>query len=593
MSESSAAAHVAHHKEGFVRHYLFSTDHKMIGRQFLFAGLIMLVIGGLLAMMVRWQLGYPETPVGFITWMFSEEFWDGESWLAQTMPVGLITSEFYNSLFTMHATIMIFFVIMPIMVGAFGNFLIPISIGARDMAFPILNMLSFWTAVPAFILMVISFFVPGGAAGGGWTSYAPLAAVPDYSGVAGPWGVNLWLISLFILGFSSLMGSINYITTLVNMRAPGMTWFRLPLFIWSLFIVAILLLLALPVLTSGLAMMFFDRMFGTHFFLPQGGGEPLLWQHIFWFFGHPEVYILVLPAMGVTSEILPVFARKPIFGYRAMVYSMIAIAFLSWVVWGHHMFQSGMNPALGTAFTLTTMLIAIPSAIKTFNWLGTLWGGSIRFTTPMLFVLGFVFLFTIGGLSGIFMASTPVDIFIHDTYYIVAHIHYVVAGIIFGIFAAIYYWFPKMFGRMMSEGLGKIHFFLTFVFFNLTFFPMHILGIGGHMRRIYNPLHYEFLAPLQDINTFITVMALVLGGSQIFFVINFIWSLFGGKRATENPWQANTVEWTAPSPPPHGNFITAPIVYRGPYEYSSPEVAEDWLPQTRRLETAPSGAGGH
>jgi len=593
MSESSAAAHVAHHREGFVRHYIFSTDHKMIGRQFLFAGLFMLVIGGLLAMMVRWQLGYPETPVGFITWMFSEEFWDGESWLAQTMPVGVITSELYNSLFTMHATIMIFFVIMPIMVGAFGNFLIPISIGARDMAFPILNMLSFWTAVPAFILMVISFFVPGGAAGGGWTSYAPLAAVPDYSGVEGPWGVNLWLISLFILGFSSLMGSINYITTLINMRAPGMTWFRLPLFIWSLFIVAILLLLALPVLTSGLAMMLFDRMFGTHFFLPEGGGEPLLWQHIFWFFGHPEVYVLVLPAMGVTSEILPVFARKPIFGYRAMAYSMIAIAFLSWVVWGHHMFQSGMNPALGTAFTLTTMLIAIPSAIKTFNWLGTLWGGSIRFTSPMLFVLGFVFLFTIGGLSGIFMASTPVDIFIHDTYYIVAHIHYVVAGIIFGIFAGIYYWFPKMFGRLMSEGLGKLHFFLTFVFFNLTFFPMHFLGVGGHMRRIYNPLHYEFLAPFQGMNTFITVSALLLGASQIFFVINFVWSLFGGKRATENPWQANTLEWTAPSPPPHGNFVTTPVVYRGPYEYSSPEVEEDWLSQARRLETATSGGGGH
>ncbi len=594
MSESSAAAHVEHHRERFLRHYIFSTDHKMIGRQFLFAGLAMLVIGGLLAMMVRWQLGYPEQPLP-MTSMFSEDFWEGGSWFAETVPYGVITSEFYNSLFTMHATIMIFFVVMPIMIGAFGNFLIPISIGARDMAFPILNMLSFWTAVPAFILIVLSFFVPGGAAGGGWTSYAPLAAVPEYSGVEGPWGVNLWLISLFILSFSSLMGSINYITTLINMRAPGMTWFRLPLFIWSLFIVAILLLLALPVLTSGLAMMFFDRMFGTYFFLPEGGGEPLLWQHIFWFFGHPEVYVLVLPAMGVTSEILPVFARKPIFGYRAMAYAMISLAFLSWVVWGHHMFQSGMNPALGTAFTLTTMFIAVPSAIKTFNWLGTLWGGSIRFTSPMLFALGFVFLFSIGGLSGLLMASTPVDIFIHDTYYIVAHIHYVVAGIIFGIFAGIYFWFPKMFGRMMKEGLGKVHFFLTFVFFNLTFFPMHFLGVGGHMRRIYNPLQYEFLEPFQGMNTFITVMALCLGASQIFFVINFVWSLFWGRRAPENPWQANTLEWDAPSPPPHGNFITTPTVYRGPYEYSSPEVEEDWLPQSRYLETAAGGAtgGGH
>jgi cytochrome c oxidase subunit 1 len=590
MSESSAVAHAEHHREGFVRHYLFSLDHKMIGRQFLFSGLAMLVIGGLLAMMVRWQLGYPEQPMPF-TGLFSEEFWDSYNWFAQAAPYGVITSEFYNSLFTMHATIMIFFVVMPIMVGAFGNFLIPIGIGAADMAFPTLNMLSFWTAVPAFILMVLSFFVPGGAAGGGWTSYAPLAAVPDYAGVAGPWGVNLWLISLFILGFSSLMGSINYITTIINMRAPGMTWFRLPLVVWSLFIVAIMLLLALPVLTSGLAMMFFDRVFGTHFFLPEGGGEPLLWQHIFWFFGHPEVYILVLPAMGVTSEILPVFCRKPIFGYHAMVFSMIAIAFLSWVVWGHHMFQSGMNPQLGTAFTLTTMLIAVPSAIKTFNWLGTLWGGSIRFTTPMLFTVGFVFLFTIGGLSGIFMASTAVDIFIHDTYYIVAHIHYVVAGIIFGIFAAIYYWFPKMFGRMMNEGLGKLHFFLTFVFFNMTFFPMHFLGVGGHMRRIYNPNQYEFLESFAGLNEFITVSALLLGASQIFFVINFIGSLFWGRRAERNPWQANTLEWDAPSPPPHGNFEVTPTVYRGPYEYSVPEVQEDYLPQSRHLEVAAGGEG--
>jgi len=595
MSESSATAHAEHHREGFVRHYIFSTDHKMIGRQFLFAGLFMLLIGGFLAMMVRWQLGYPETPVfGWLNELvFSEEFWEeGESWLAENLPDGIMTSEFYNMAFTMHATIMIFFVVMPIMVGGFGNFLIPICIGAKDMAFPALNMLSFWTAVPAFILLIISFFVPGGAAGGGWTSYAPLAAVPDYSGVGGAWGVNLWCISLFILGFSSLMGSINYITTLINMRAPGMTWFRLPLTIWSLFIVAILLLLALPVLTSGLAMMLFDRMFGTSFFLPEGGGEPLLWQHIFWFFGHPEVYVLVLPAMGITSDILSVFTRKPIFGYRAMVYSMISIGLLSWVVWGHHMFQSGMNPALGTAFALTTMLVAVPSAIKTFNWLGTLWGGSIRFTSPMLFALGFVSLFTIGGLSGIVVGSMTVDIFIHDTYYIVAHIHYVVAGIIFGVFAGIYFWFPKMFGRMMSERLGKIHFALTFVFFNLTFFPMHFLGIGGHMRRIYNPQHYEFLEPFYGMNTFITVMALCLGLSQIFFLVNFIWSLYFGKRASDNPWQANTLEWMAPTPPPHGNFLTPPVVYHGPYEYSSPLVEEDWLPQTRRLETA-SAEGGH
>jgi cytochrome c oxidase subunit I len=502
---------------------------------------------------------------------------------------GIIPPETYNAMFTMHATIMIFFVVMPILVGAFGNFLIPLMIGARDMAFPVLNMLSFWVALPAAIIMLAGFFVPGGHAAAGWTSYAPLSANPVYTGV--DWGQNLWIISLIILGFSSMMGAINYITTTINMRAPGMTFFRLPLTVWALFIVAILLLLAIPVLTSALAMLLFDRLFGTTFFLPAGGGEPLLWQHLFWFFGHPEVYILILPAMGIASDVLSTFARKPIFGYRSMVYAIIGIGFLSWIVWGHHMFQSGMNPALGVSFTITTMVIAVPSAIKTFNWLGTLWGGTIRFTVPMLNALAFVAMFVIGGLSGIFMASTPVDIFIHDTYYIVAHIHYVVfGGSVFGIFAAIYYWFPKMFGRMMNDTLGKIHFWGTFIFFNCTFFPMHILGVGGHMRRIYNPLQYEFLQPLQPINIFITVSAILLGLSQIPFVINFFWSLFGGPRAERNPWQANTLEWVAPTPTPHGNFDAVPTVYRGPYEYSSPEVQEDYLPQDRPLAAGARGS---
>jgi cytochrome c oxidase subunit 1 len=494
---------------------------------------------------------------------------------------GRMDPAFYNSLFTMHATIMIFFVIMPFLVGGFGNFLIPLMIGAGDMAFPRLNMLSFWVAVPATFLLMYSFFVPGGAAAGGWTMYATLSAKAQYTGVE--WGMNLWIISLFILGVSSLMGSINYITTIVNMRAPGMTWFRLPLTIWALFITAILLLLALPVLSAALIMLLLDRTLGTSFFLPEGGGQPLLWQHLFWFFGHPEVYILVLPAMGVTSEILSTFSRKPIFGYNAMVFSMIALALLSWVVWGHHMFQSGMNPLLGTAFMLSTMVIAVPSAIKTFNWLGTLWGGNIRFTSPMLFALGFVSNFVIGGLSGIYMASTPVDIFIHDTYFIVAHFHYVVAGIIFGMFAALYYWFPKIFGRMLNETLGKAHFVLTYIFFNCAFFPMHFLGVAGHMRRIYNPMQYEFLRPMQDWNVFITQSALCLFIVQFIFVFNFFWSLYKGPKAERNPWQANTLEWSASSPPGHGNFATQPVVYRGPYEYSSPLVQEDWLPQDRRL----------
>jgi cytochrome c oxidase subunit 1 len=582
---AAAAAHEVHehHDLGFVRTYIFSTDHKMIGRQFLFLGLFMLIIGGLLAMAIRWQLGWPERPLpGFLAGLLPET-------------EGVIPPETYNMLFTMHATLMIFFVVMPIMVGCFGNFLIPLMVGARDMAFPKLNMLSFWTGLISGILMLAGFFVPKGHAASGWTAYAPLSSVGpggSWSGV--DWGQNLWLMSLFVLGVSSMMGSINYITTVVNMRAPGMTLFRMPLVIWSLFITAILLLLALPVLTSAAAMLLFDRTLGTHWFAPEGGGEPLLWQHLFWFFGHPEVYILVLPAMGVTSDVLSTFSRKPIFGYRAMAYSMIAIAFLSWIVYGHHMFVSGMNPALGTSFMLTTMVIAVPSAIKSFNWLGTLWGGAIRFTTPMLHALGFYSTFVIGGLSGILMANTPVDIFIHDTYFIVAHFHYVVAGIIFAMFAAITYWFPKIFGRMMNETAGKIHFVLTFVFFNLVFFPMHFLGAGGMMRRIYKPSDYEFLKHLQPMNEFMSVCALILGAAQFIFLVNFLWSLWRGPRAERNPWEANTLEWAAPSPPPHLNWgATLPVVYRGPYEYSSPEVAEDYLPQDRRLATAKAGGPRH
>ena len=572
MSSTPAAAihagHAEHHELGFIRTYIFSTDHKMIARQFLLMGLFMFSIGGLMAMLMRWELAWPESAVPFFHWVPEPYMYDGA-----------IPPNTYNSMFTMHATIMIFFVVMPILVGCYGNFLIPLMIGARDMAFPVLNMLSFWVGAVAGAIMLSSFFVTGGPAAAGWTSYAPLSAVPVYTGV--DWGQNLWCISLIVLGVSSLMGSLNYITTVINMRTKGMTFFRLPLVIWSLFITAILLLLALPVLTTALALLLFDRLAGTHFFIPTGGGEPLLWQHLFWFFGHPEVYIMILPAMGIASELIATFSRKPIFGYRAMAYAMASIAFLSWIVWGHHMFVSGMNPALGGGFMITTMIIGVPSAIKTFNWLGTIYKGNIHYTAAMLNGLAFVAMFVIGGLSGIFMASTPVDMFIHDTYFIVAHIHYVLfGGSLFGIFGAIIYWFPKMFGKMMNETLGKIHFWITFIAFNCTFFPMHILGMNGHMRRIYNPLQYDFLKPIQPINIFISISAFVLGAAQFILLANIIWSLAKGKKAEQNPWHANTLEWTTPTPPGHGNWDgPLPVVYHGPYEYSSPLTTEDYLPQ--------------
>jgi cytochrome c oxidase subunit 1 len=573
-----------HHEEPpFIRKYIFSTDHKMIAKQFLFMSLFFLVVGGALAAMIRWQLGFPGQPL------------PGGQLLPETMaPGGIILPEFYNSLVTMHGTIMVFFAIMPLLVGVFGNLLIPLQIGADDMAFPRLNMASFWMAVPAGLIMLASFAVEGGAAGAGWTSYAPLSANPEWTGVA--LGQQLWLVSLTILGFSSLAGAVNYITTVINMRAPGMTWFRLPLPTWALFITAILVLLAIPILTGALIMLLFDQTIGTGFFDPATDGEPLLWQHLFWFFGHPEVYILILPGMGFVSEIIANRARKPVFGYHAMVLAIVAIAFLGWIVWGHHMFMSGMNPMLGTSFMVSTMAIAVPSAIKTFNWLGTLWKGDIHFDSPMLYSLAFVSLFIIGGLSGIFMAATPVDIYIHDTYFIVAHIHYVLfGGSLFALFAAITFWFPKMFGRMMNEGVNKVHFVFTFILFNLVFFPMHNLGLAGHMRRIYDPNQYSFLQPLQGANTFISVALFALVTAQALYALNFFISIFRGREAGPNPWNANSLEWSAPSPPPHGNFSEVPIVYRGPYEYSAPDAADDFLPQwtpgAQRTDVRPASPG--
>lgn len=571
----SHAGHVEHaHHGSFLTTYVFSKDHKIIGLQFLFTTLLWFLIGGLLALGVRWQLAYP---------------WSDMPILGQLMPSsmgGQIAPETYTMLFTMHASVMIFLVIIPILAGAFGNYLIPLMIGADDMAFPTLNMLSYWFMWPAMLAFGASFFVEGGAGSSGWTVYPPLSLTALH-------GQDLWLIGLTCVGVSSMMGSVNYLTTIIQMRAPGMTMFRLPMTIWAMFITAVLQAFALPVLTAAGFMQLSDRLLGTGFFIPEGwtwnntdhaagGGHPLLWQHLFWFYSHPAVYIMILPAMGMVSDIISCFARKPLFGYKPMVYSIAGIAGLGFIVWGHHMFVSGMNPILGMTFMVATMMIALPSAIKTFNWLGTIWGGKIQFTTPMLFALSFVSMFIIGGLSGIFMAATPVDIFIHDTYFIVAHFHYVLfAGTAMGVFGAIYFWFPKMFGRQMNETLGKIHFLLTFIFLNGVFFPMHILGMVGFPRRLADPYHYETFRHLMPLNQFITWCAILMVGTQIIFIVNFFYSIFFGPRVGRNPWHANSLEWMAPSPPGHGNFDFQPIVYRGPYEYGSPEVDIDYYPQTQ------------
>jgi cytochrome c oxidase subunit 1 len=588
MSTVAAAAHTAHahHDDrSFIRKYIFSTDHKIIGIQFLFLSLFFLLVGGILAMQIRWQLGFPGKPM------------PGGTLLPETMaPGGVILPEYYIQLVTMHGTFMVFFAIMLLLVGVYANFLIPLKIGAHDMAFPRINMASFWSAVASGIVMLASMYVPDGAARAGWTMYAPLSAREDLSGAA--LGQQLWSISIILFGLSSVLGSLNYITTVINNRAPGMTWFRMPLSVWALFITAILGLLAVPVLAGAAIMLLFEQVLGTHFFDPASGGQALLWQHLFWFFGHPEVYILILPAMGMVSDMIANGSRKPIFGYHSMVFAICGIAFLGWIVWGHHMFVSGMNPTLGSSFMVSTLLIAVPSAIKVFNWMGTMWRGNLRFHTPMLNAVGFVAMFTIGGLSGIFMAATPVDMYIHDTYFIVAHIHYVLfGGSLFAIFGAITYWYPKMFGRMMNEGLGKLHFWLTFIFYNMVFFPMHNLGMAGHMRRLYDPNIYDFLKPLQPLNQFISISAFLLFAAQAIFFVNFWWSMFKGQKAPLNPWEDNGLEWTLPSPAPHGNWETPPTVYRGPYEFSAPGVSEDYLPQTKKLPTdrepAMTPAGGH
>lgn len=569
-----------HEKQGFVSKYVFSFDHKMIGKQYFTLAMSMGFIGGILAVLIRLQLGFPSKP-----WPFLENLFP------VGMASGIMTPEFYVSLFTMHGTIMVFFLLSLLPVSGFGNFLIPLQIGARDMAFPFLNMLSFWTVVPGAIIIIISFFVEGGAAASGWTAYPPLSAIR--SAIPGSdAGQTLWLVGMIFFVASFTMGGLNFVVTILNLRTKGLRMMRMPLTTWAQFVVGILGLLSFPALAAGALLLTFDRSLGTSFFLPAGifigdtlmpheGGTPLLWQHLFWFLGHPEVYIIMLPAMGFTSDILATFCRRPIFGYRSMVYAIGAIGTLSFLVWGHHMFVSGMSPFLGSLFVVTTLAIAIPSAVKAFNWLFTIARARIQFTSASLFGLGVVSLFVTGGLTGIFLGTNATDIQLHDTYFVVGHFHFIMAGAgLFGAFGAVYYWYPKMFGKMLSERLGKIHFWITFVAYYAVFFPMHYLGVSGMMRRIYDPNVYEYLQPLQPVNLFITISAFVLFAGQLIFIYNYFASMRTGTPATANPWNAAGLEWSTPAHPGHGNWEgEIPPAHRWPYDYSEPGKKRDFTPQ--------------
>lgn len=578
------AEHTGHEELSFIRKYIFSLDHKVIAIQYLIGGLTFLLIGGLMALLIRWQLARPNEPVPIVG---SILFADGN---------GAIKPEIYNTLFTLHGTIMVFFALTPIVIGAFGNFAIPLQVGARDMAMPLLNLLSFWVYFLGSVILLGSLFVTGGAAGAGWTAYPPLSGLKASPGL----GQTLWILGLVLNGTSSLLGAINYIATTITMRSPGMTLFRMPLTVWGLFFSAVLNLLFVPVVAAALVLLLMDRVGQTQFFTPDAGSTPLLFQHLFWFFGHPEVYILILPVWGLVSDLLSVFARKPAFGYRATVFSMLSITAISGIVWGHHMYTAGMSPKLSKVFMSLTMMVSIPSAIFFLNWLATLWRGSIRFATPMLFSLGVVVVFSLGGLTGIFNAAETLDIYLHDTYFVVGHFHLTLAAsVLLGGFAGIYYWFPKMFGRHMNEMLGKIHFLVSFVSVIAIFGLMMYLGANGMMRRVADVSRYEFLKPVAYLNVLISVLVLIFGIVQGLFVFNFVYSLFWGARAVENPWQAASLEWTIASPPPHGNFGDAlPEVHHGPHEYSRPDCDKDWLMQTepevqviRELPKQPTGRG--
>ena len=548
-----------HVEAGFFRTYLWATDHKIIAMQYLITGMLMALIGGYFAYVFRMQLAYPSQHVpGY----------------------GVVSPSEYNSLVTMHGTIMIFWVAMPVLLAAFGNFLIPLMVGCDDMAFPRINRLSYQIFLLSAVVLLASFFVKGGAFGGAWTAYPPLSAKSAYN--LTPWGASLWLIAVALEFVAFLLGGINFVVTTMNGRAPGMKMYDIPIVVWMIVLASIIFMFSVGPLIAGAVMLLFDQLLGTGFYDPGRGGDPLLWQHLFWFFGHPEVYVVLLPAMGIVAEVLAVFARKKLFGYRTILHTAWAVGVLSFVVWAHHQFVAGIDPRMANVFSITTLIISIPLAEMVFVYIATLYGGSIRFTTPMLWALAFIAEFLIGGVTGIFLGASASDIYLHDTYFVVAHFHYTFVPIaIIAVFAGLTFWYPKMFGRMLNETLGKIHFWGSVIAFNVIFIPLFITGTAGDQRRIYSYAQFAEQArpELQHLRMLSTLALVVFIAFQLIFLFNFIWSLRHGKRAEANPWMANTLEWTVPSPPPHGNFAELPTVYRGPYEYASPGRREDFWPQ--------------
>jgi cytochrome c oxidase subunit 1 len=573
-----------HHVENFWTKYIFSQDHKMIGKQFLITGMFMGIVGVFMSMLFRLQLAWPDQKFAIL-----------ETFLGKWAPEGQMDPNMYLALVTIHGTIMVFFVLTAGLSGTFSNLLIPLQIGARDMASGFLNMLSYWFFAASSVIMLVSLFVETGPASGGWTIYPPLSALPQAMPGSGT-GMTLWLVSMTLFIAGSLLGSLNYIVTIINLRTKGMAMTRLPLTIWAFLVTAILGVLSFPVLLSAALLLMFDRMLGTSFYLSDimvagemlhnEGGSPVLYEHLFWFLGHPEVYIILLPALGITSEVIATNARKPIFGYRAMIGSILAIAFLSFIVWGHHMFVTGMNPFLGSVFTFTTLLIAIPSAVKAFNYITTLWKGNLQFTPAMLFSVGLVSTFVAGGLTGIILGDSALDINVHDTYFVVAHFHIVMGlSAIFGMFAGVYHWFPKMYRRMMNKTLGYWHFWLTFVSAYGVFFPMHFTGLAGLPRRYYSNAEFPIFDELQDINVIISMFAILGGIAQLIFIFNFFYSMWRGPKAPQNPWKSNTLEWTTPVEHIHGNWPgEIPEVHRWAYDYSKPGHDEDFVPQTTPLK---------